>query len=227
MTWTRQELKESYTCNGDYMKYLRKRRGWSQRELKNASGYSERLISKAEAGGSIVLATLIDLAQTLSTPQEIVLPEQLMFHPIAIAKSMTHATYVLQRNMVSRMQHLIAEDFVLEVAGDLRAFPFAGRYVGIEGFREATDQFFSCMEVPVNVDHTQCYDYFECPDNPNVVVVWGKSWIHPIGKPLEKPLDITQRIEIRDNKVCYLESRYDATLFTGLGIEAAKSKQQN
>ena len=158
MTWTRQELKESYTCNGDYMKYLRKRRGWSQRELKNASGYSERLISKAEAGGSIVLATLIDLAQTLSTPQEIVLPEQLMFHPIAIAKSMTHATYVLQRNMVSRMQHLIAEDFVLEVAGDLRAFPFAGRYVGIEGFREATDQFFSCMEVPVNVDHTQCYD---------------------------------------------------------------------
>ena len=219
MTWTRQELKESYTCNGDYIKYLRKRMGWSQRQLKSASGYSERLISKAEAGGSIVLATLVDLAQALSSPREVVHPEQLIFHPIAIAKSITHATYVLQRNMFSRMQHLISEDFVLEIVGDEKKFPFAGRYDGFDGFRKAVDQFFSFMEVPANVDHTECYDYFECPDNPNVAVVWGQSWIHPIGKPLETPLDITQRIEIRNNKVFRIENRYDASL----GIEVARS----
>lgn len=221
MAWTRQELKESYTCNGDYIKYLRKRMGLSQRQLKNASGYSERLISKAEAGGSIVLATLIDLAQALSSPREVVHPEQLIFHPIAIAKSITHATYVLQRNMYSRMQHLISEDFVLEIVGDENKFPFAGRYDGSNGFRKAVDQFFSFMEVPANVDHTQCYDYFECPDNPNVVVVWGQSWIHPIGKPLETALDITQRIEIKNNKVARIENHYDAIQFSGLGVVEA------
>jgi len=166
----------------------------------------------AEASGSIVLATLVDLAQALSTPQEVVRPEQLMFDPIAIAKSITYATYVSQRNMFSRMQHIIADDFVLEVFGDPQQFPFAGRYEGADGFREAIDRFFSCMEVPSNVDHTQWYDYFQCLDNENVVVVWGQSWIHPIGKPLAKPLVITQRIEVRDNKVCRFENRYDATL---------------
>ena len=89
MTWTRQQLKQSFPCNGSYIKYLRKRMGWSQRELKNASGYSERLISKAESNGRIVLATLIDLAQALSTPQDIVRPEQLIHDPIAVAKSIT------------------------------------------------------------------------------------------------------------------------------------------
>jgi len=212
MTWTRQELKESFTCNGDYIKYLRKRMGWSQRELKKASGYSERLISKAEASGSIVLATLVDLAQALSTPQEVVRPEQLVFNPIAIAKSITHATYVQQRNMISRMQHMIADDFVLQVYGDPNQYPFVGRYEGIDGFREAIDCFFTCMEVPANVDYTQWYDYFQCPDNENVVVVWGQSWIQPIGKPLEKPLDVTQRIEVRNGKVCYFENRYDASV---------------
>ncbi|QEG20845.1 helix-turn-helix domain-containing protein [Mariniblastus fucicola] len=212
MSWTRQELKQSFTCNGAYIKYLRKRMGWSQRELKIASGYSERLISKAEANGSIVLATLVDLAQALSTPQEIVRPEQLVFDPIAIAKSITHATYVLQRNMFTRMQHMIADDFVLEAIGDPKQFPFVGRYEGVDGFREAIDRFFSCMEVPANVDHTQWYDYFHCPKNENVVVVWGQSWIHPIGSPLDSPLDITQRIEIRNDKVCYFENRYDASL---------------
>ena len=211
MTWTRQRLKQSYPCNGSYIKYLRKRMGWSQRELKNASGYSERLISKAESNGRIVLATLIDLAQALSTPQDIVRPEQLIHDPIAVAKSITHATYVLQRNMIPRMQHLISDDFVLEFVGDPSDYPFVGRYTGVDGFRVAIDRFFSYMEVLPNVNHTQWHDYFQCPDDENVVVVWGQSWIHPIGRPAENPLDITQRIEVKDGKVCHFESRYDAS----------------
>ena len=211
MSWTRQQLKQSFPCNGAYIKHLRKRMGWSQRQLKEASGYSERLISKAESNGRIVLATLIDLAQALSTPQEMVRPEQLIHDPVAVAKSITHATYVLQRNMFSRMKHMIADDCVLEAIGDPDQFPFAGRYVGAEGFRVAIDKFFSFMEVPKNVDYTQWYDYFQCPENENVVVIWGQSWIHPIGKPLLRPLDITQRVEIENGKIVYFENRYDAS----------------
>jgi transcriptional regulator with XRE-family HTH domain len=198
--------------------------GWSQRQLKEASGYSERLISKAESNGRIVLATLVDLAEALSTPQEMVRPEQLIHDPVAVAKSITHATYVLQRNMFSRMQHMISEDFVLEAIGDPHQFPFTGRYVGPEGFRLAVDKFFSFMEVPKNVDYTQWYDYFQCPEDENVVVVWGQSWIHPIGKPLVRPLDITQRVEIQNGKIVYFENRYDAssTMFENFHSAASR-----
>ncbi len=221
MSWSKQELKQSYPCNGDYIKHLRKRMGWSQRQLKEASGYSERLISKAEASGSVKLATLIDLAQALSTPQESVRPEQLIYDPVAVAKSITYATYVLQRNMFSRMQHMISDDFVMVVTGDSERFPFVGHYEGSEGFRIAIDRFFSCMEVPANIDHTLWYEYYASPEDENVVVVWGQSWIHPIGKPLVRPLDITQRIEFRDGKISHFENRYDAIS----GNKARKSRR--
>ena len=128
MTWTKRQLKQSFPCNGAYIKYLRKRKGWSQRQLVHASGYSVRLVSKAESNGRIVLATLVDLAQALSTNTEVVRPEQLIFDPIGVAKFLTYATYVLQRNMYSRLCHIITDDFVLEMIGDSQRFPFVGHY---------------------------------------------------------------------------------------------------
>lgn len=210
MSWTKNQLKQSFPCNGDFIKYLRKRMGWSQKQFKAASGYSERLICKAESNGKIVLATLVDLAQTLSTPQEKICPEQLIYDPISIAKSITHATYVLQRNMLSRMKYLIADDFVMNVVGDKSRFPFVGRYEGPDGFRDAVDSFFTTMEVPANVDHTRWYEYYSSPEQSNVVIVWGKSWIHPIGERLDSPINLTQRLELEDGKVRYFENRYDA-----------------
>ena len=211
MTWTKRQLKQSFPCNGAYIKYLRKRKGWSQRQLVQASGYSVRLVSKAESNGRIVLATLVDLAQALSTDTEVVRPEQLIFDPIAVAKFLTYATYVLQRNMYSRLCHIITDDFVLESIGDPERFPFVGRYEGAEGLQAAVDNFFSCMEVPPSVDHAKWYDYYTHREDPNVVVVWGKSWIHSINEPVGAPLDVTQKITFRDGKVSRIENRYDAS----------------
>jgi len=212
MTWTKRELKKSFPCNGAYIKYLRKRKGWSQKQLVQASGYSLRLILKAESDGRIVLQTLLDLAQALSTESEVIQPEQLILEPIGIAKFITHATYVFQRDMYEQLSHIVKEDIEIEFFGDLERFPFVGRYHGLEGFKEAIDKYFSCMEVPENVSHTKWHDYYSQLDNPNVVVVWGKSWIHPIGCPNQAPLDITQKIEFRDGKVSRFETRYEATI---------------
>ena len=109
MTWTKRELKQSFPCNGAYIKYLRKRKGWSQKQMVQASGYSVRLISKAESNGRIVYATLADLAQALSTDSEVVHPEQLIFDPVGVARFFTYAVYVLQRNMLDQVGHLITD----------------------------------------------------------------------------------------------------------------------
>ena len=44
----------------------RKQLGWSQVELGHRAGYSERVIRKAEASGTLRLQTIQDLAMTLS-----------------------------------------------------------------------------------------------------------------------------------------------------------------
>ena len=210
MSWTKRELKQSFRCHGSQIKQLRKRKGWSQEQLVEASGYSIRLISKAESSGRIALNTLVDLAEALGTSNKIVRPEQLIFDPVRLCRLITHATYVLQRDSFDYMKHLIADDFVLDAVGDSQQFPFVGQYHGVEGFRRALDLFYQHMEVPPNVDYTKWYRYYPNENDENQVVVWGKSWIHPIGKPLESPLDVTQRVRFRNGKLCYFENRYDA-----------------
>lgn len=91
-----------------------------------------------------------------------------------------------------------------------------------EGLTFRENRFFTYMEVPPHINHTQHYDYFQCPENENVVMVWGRSWIHPVGAPLDKPMELTQRIEIKNGKVCGFENRYDA-----IAVPSATSNRVN
>ena len=52
--------------NGLTIRQRRKQLGWSQIELGQRSGYSERVVRKAEASGTLRLQTVKDLAMTLS-----------------------------------------------------------------------------------------------------------------------------------------------------------------
>jgi transcriptional regulator with XRE-family HTH domain len=52
--------------NGVTIRGRRKQLGWSQVEFGQRAGYSERVIRKAEAGGTLRLQTIKDLAMTLS-----------------------------------------------------------------------------------------------------------------------------------------------------------------
>lgn len=210
MSWTRHKPKQSYQCQGAYIKCLRKRRGWSQQQLVKASGYSLRLISKAESGGRITLTTLFDLAQALSTDTEVVRPEMLVFEPIRVARFLMHSTYVLQRDMFQHVSHLVADDFVMKIIGDDRKFPFVGEYRGASGLTVAIDKFYSHMVVPAEVDYRKWYDYYSSDSDDNIVLVLGKSWIHPVGQPFSEPLDISQRIEFKNGKIRSWENRYDA-----------------
>ncbi len=58
--------------NAKNFRQIRKRLGWSQVELGRRSGYSERVIRKAESGGVVRRRTLSELALTMSMDGQIV-----------------------------------------------------------------------------------------------------------------------------------------------------------
>ncbi len=57
---------KQFVVNGVTIRFRRKQLGWSQVELGHRAGYSERVIRKAEANGTLRLQTIKDLAMTLS-----------------------------------------------------------------------------------------------------------------------------------------------------------------
>ena len=62
----------SRPANGALIRALREKRGFTQIDLGRLSGYSERLIRKAESGGSIRLETFQNLAVALSNSSELI-----------------------------------------------------------------------------------------------------------------------------------------------------------
>lgn len=62
---------------GDYLRFLRKRRGWTQQEFALLAGYSERLVRKAEEGRCLMPETIQVLAETLTDEELPVVAEDL------------------------------------------------------------------------------------------------------------------------------------------------------
>lgn len=207
MCWTKRELKKSYQCNGKRIRDLRLAKNWTQRKLAKLSGYSERLIGKAESGGSLTVATIRDLATTLSQPDALIHPEDLMESYIGYVKTFVDAMYDDGPDMLQRVRHFIDDNAVLIIPGDPE-IPFAGNHVGLAGFERAIASFFSLMEAPPkkNDGTDRTYQFYQLE---NDVLVWGDSWIHPIGKPLDEPINVTMRFRFRLGKLSLLESRFD------------------
>ena len=76
----------SIPCNGAVVRRLRKRLGLTQAQLAQRSGFSERLIRKAEASTPISLKTVRSLAVALSCDEKNVDPNVLICSPIESAK---------------------------------------------------------------------------------------------------------------------------------------------
>ncbi len=206
MSWTKKESRRSYQCDGQHLRSKRKARNWSQRQLARNAGYSERLISKAEAGGQLTLATLEVLAQTLSTETETVFPEDLIGSPEALARSFHYALHHLQTEMFERVKHFIDDDVVFHIHGRGTEVPFAGVYHGLEGFREAIDIFFRTMEIHTEEEFDETYQYFT---NHDEVIILGETNIHPIGQPLKKPKPVSQLMRFVNRKLVFFEDRHD------------------
>ena len=212
MSWTRQDLKRSYPCNAELIKYLCENRNWSQRKLAEVAGYSERLIGKVESGGSVATATIEILAKAFSSTGCEVYPEDLISDPVAQAKTFVEAFYELQRDMVGGIRHLLDDEVVFHFLGDPKSVPFAGTHHGVDEFTNAINRFFDKFEIVENPDgavKTNIKNDFRFIAQGKEVVVWGEAWIQPVGSIADKPVPVTQRMRFRRGKLFEFEDRFD------------------
>ncbi|MCC7335069.1 MAG: helix-turn-helix transcriptional regulator [Pirellulaceae bacterium] len=127
---------------GNRVRDLRILRGMTQTELAKLAGYSERLVRKAEAGGSLSQTTIEDLADALSCQHSKVTPSDLCSSPETLARTFVDCYDEHERRMLDYCGHLLDEDFVFHCAA-APGSSLGGDWCGAEGFQAWLDQFFS------------------------------------------------------------------------------------
>lgn len=202
----------STPCNGGRIVSLRNRLGWTQETLAAAADCSDRLIRKAESSGTLKAATLETLAKVFRREGLAVEAAELRFDPEAFARDYFTAMYTERGGVIDALEDRIADDVVFRIAGEEHAFPFAGEHVGKDAARRAFAAFFSVLEPPE--DHSEI-DGFEYMPTETGVMVFGETYAHPIGVPMDEPMPISIRMDFRDGKLILFDDRFD----TARGIE--------
>ncbi|MGB7347834.1 MAG: helix-turn-helix transcriptional regulator, partial [Pirellulaceae bacterium] len=200
------ESRRSIACNGKLLAAERRARGWTQAELASKAGFTERLVGKAEAGKSISVQTLHAFAQTLSDFGDTVSSVDLSTDPVALAREFIHAMYHHGHEVIERTKHFIDPNVVFHFAGDPAVFPFAGQHVGIEAADKAFRCFFDVLEPPA--DKSEIHDY-EFVATGRGALIWGETWIHPIGNPMTAPIKLAIRVDFRDGLMIQFDDRFD------------------
>jgi transcriptional regulator with XRE-family HTH domain len=206
MNWNKNEIKKSWPCNGDLMRYIREKRGWTQQDLADKSGYSKRLVSKAESGSSISAAAIEIFAETLSSDVEKWIAEDLTCDPLTFAKRYAEAIYTKQAGTYSAIESMLHPECVFYIAGDPGIIPFAGCHKGLRQIESALELMFIVLEIPDDHDYRPWYTFAA---NGNESYLWGKTWIHPKGNPFDEPMDIQHRFVFQEGKLILLEDRFD------------------
>ncbi|MCA9241121.1 MAG: helix-turn-helix domain-containing protein [Planctomycetales bacterium] len=206
MGWQETPRKKSYECNGELLAQLRKGRGWTQSQLAQESGYSERLISKAEASQPVSAETVADLADALNTPDEPIFPEDLIADPLAMAKAYIAAEYEHPEDVVGCLRHFLADDITVRLTGDPDLFPWVGEHHGIAEMERAYELFYSMIEPPPNHDWRPWYKFV---GQGNEVMVWGKNWMGMIGQPLTEPIELVHRFVFQRGMLVLKEVLFD------------------
>ena len=193
MAWKETDLKRSYVCNREMLKFFRERKGWSQQQLCDQSGVSVRVVSKGEAGNPISNGSIDKLATAFSIPEYVVYPEDLISHPTELAKQFVTALYSEQKNFLNSVGEIIDADAIFRVVGDPKKIPFAGLHRGPRAYRRAVKKFFQIFEIEEGLDHAASYEYFP---KGTEVVLWGTSRLKLIGSELP-PTDVSFRKRFR------------------------------
>ena len=137
--------------NGRELRTRRLSRGWTQRQLARSAGYTERLIRKAEIGGTLDIKTVQDLAEALSTPDNAVAVASLTVDIAAIARRWMEAWAQHEAQMVSEVESHLAEGFEFVCPGEPGTVPFVGTFKGACGLRQWMELYFSHVQREKNL----------------------------------------------------------------------------
>lgn len=196
----------SVPCNGELLSRLRKQLRWTQAQLAQRAGYSERLIVKAESGASIAVQTLSTLCDTFGEAGVTAELEDLMNDPAARAKEFIHSLYFEEADVIDKTLHFLHDDVVFRFQGDPDVFPFAGEHNGIDAARNAFGLFFSVLEV---LDDKSELDEYEYLSTGTGAVIFGHSTFTPRGGKLDEPIKIAVRVEFQKGKMILFDDRFD------------------
>lgn len=188
------------------LEQLRCDRGWSVSELAAACQIPESVLVEAERGQPVSEHLLEQLAAGLSQPQQTIYPEDLLSWPERMAMEYVEAWYCARENAVHHMRHFLDDEVIFRIEGDPALIPFAGEHRGIAAIDRVFRIFFSILEVPAGHDFRPCYRYSA---HGTDAVILGKSWIHPIGQPMDEPMPICILMRFRRGKLYLLEDNYD------------------
>jgi len=162
--------------------------------------------------------TIADIADAFSeSAQSRVYWEDLACDPVQLAWNYLEALHVCQADAIEHMRPFLDEGIVNIVAGDPEQFPFAGKHVGIREVDRAYRLFFSIMEAPQTPAYQDCYQVIAQGAN---AVIWGESWIHPIGRPIKSPVQFTKKLTFRRGKLTQLEDCFD----TAAGLDCIRGE---
>lgn len=192
------------TCNGDRISDLRRQCGLTQEELADATGYSVRLVRKAEKNGAIRFSTLTALATALQRAGMKVSAADLCTDPVQIVQAFVEANRIHEEQMVPQIRHLLSEDLSVFIAGDPEIIPFAGEYRGPDGLHEFWNRFFALIErYDKNALDLQ---YFVCGSE---VVAYGTEKGRIKGQDTDEPSWLSLKFDVRDGLIVRFEDYFD------------------
>jgi len=160
--------------NSNTFKQFRLRLGWSQLELAERSGYSARLIRKAEAGGMLKKETIEHLAEAMSARERIITPQDLVLDFSAIVHDFFTSFDRFGPAVLNHCNKHFAAECELHCNSD--SVPFDGAWAGIDGMHTFFQKFFEHFSRPVCSTSVQLFlgesgvvaryvDLLETPEN--------------------------------------------------------------
>lgn len=196
--------RETRNCliNGTALRTFRLSLDWSQSDLALRSGYSERLIRKAEGGGSVTLQTVRDIADALNTPRTPVSYEQLLLDKLEMAKLVTTSYDNYGKSMLQKCHYVFSNDYIFNCPADPEQVPFAGEWQGVNGMQKFFDFFFSIFERrPGTLEPT--YTVGE-----DCAVSHYLDTLYVGGEPLP-PFWVNLHFQFRDGLITRLDDEFD------------------
>jgi len=193
-------------CNGKLISKLRKQLGWTQNDLAKKSGFTERLIVKAEASQNISASTLHIIAETFLEAGAQVTAADLSADPAALAKEFFLAMYQHGPRTLDVNAHFISPDLVVHYSGDPSVFPFAGTHVGIDAARRAFELFYSVIKPPEDSSEMENIQFISTGHG---ALVWGETWAHPIGMPMSAAMKFAIKMDFDKGMLTVFDNRFD------------------
>jgi transcriptional regulator with XRE-family HTH domain len=125
-----------HRVNSTNIKYIRTLLGWTQAELGRRSGYSERLIRKAESGGTLKLSTIRDISEAMTAAGVPITVLQLTLDYLTLVREFIEAYDANGAEAVQHCDAIFTEDIELRCTADSTKVSFAGTWQQIEGLKK-------------------------------------------------------------------------------------------